>query len=88
MTEEKKNINILYVEDDINLGFVVKEVLEEKGYTVKHCVDGDEAIQKFGSDSFHLCILDIMLPNKDGFEVAEFIRKIDATVPIIKVFIR
>jgi DNA-binding response OmpR family regulator len=71
MTEEKKNINILYVEDDINLGFVVKEVLEEKGYTVKHCVDGDEAIQKFGSDSFHLCILDIMLPNKDGFEVAE-----------------
>ena len=83
MTEEKKNINILYVEDDMNLGFVVKEVLEERGYTVKHCVDGDDAIQKFGTDSFHLCILDIMLPNKDGFEVAEFIRKVDASVPII-----
>jgi DNA-binding response OmpR family regulator len=83
MTEEKTNINILYVEDDMNLGFVVKEVLEDKGYTVKHCVDGDDAIQKFGTDSFQLCILDIMLPNKDGFEVAEFIRKVDATVPII-----
>lgn len=83
MTEEKKNISILYVEDDMNLGFVVKEVLEERGYTVKHCMDGDEAIQKFGTDSFQLCILDIMLPNKDGFEVAEFIRKVDATVPII-----
>lgn len=83
MTEEKKNISILYVEDDMNLGFVVKEALEEKGYNVKHCLDGVSAIQKFGTETFQLCILDIMLPNKDGFEVAELIRKVDATVPII-----
>lgn len=80
---EPKDISILYVEDDVNLGFVVKDFLEDKGYKVQHCVDGDEAIQKFGNGSYHLCILDIMLPNKDGFEVAEFIRKVDTTVPII-----
>ena len=83
MTEEKKNINILYVEDDMNLGFVVKEVLEEKGYSVKHCMDGDDAIQKFGTDSFQLCILDIMLPNKDGFAIADEIRELNEDIPII-----
>jgi len=84
MTEATgKNISILYVEDDLNLGFVVKDMLEDQGYDVKLCTDGQSAIQKFGSENFHLCILDIMLPNKDGFEVAEFIRKLNPQVPII-----
>jgi DNA-binding response OmpR family regulator len=85
MTKEpaEKKINILYVEDDLNLGFVVKDLLEDRGYNVKLCTDGQSAIQKFGSENFHLCVLDIMLPNKDGFEVAEFVRKVDARIPII-----
>lgn len=79
----KKKVNILYVEDDLNLGFVVKDMLEDQGYQVKLSTDGQSAIQKFGTENFNLCILDIMLPNKDGFEVAEFIRKVNPQVPII-----
>ncbi|MBE2246429.1 MAG: response regulator transcription factor [Candidatus Competibacteraceae bacterium] len=76
-------VHILYVEDDQNLGMVVKDLLEEQNYTVTLCTDGQSAIQKFGTQSFDLCILDIMLPHQDGYEVAEFIRKINTTVPII-----
>lgn len=83
---EEKNeqlAHILYVEDDQNLGIVVKDLLEEQNYAVTLCTDGQAATQKFGTQSFDLCILDIMLPNQDGYQVAEFIRKIDSTVPII-----
>lgn len=80
---EQSAIKILYVEDDSNLSFVIKDLLEESGYTVRHCSDGQTAIQKFGTENFDLCILDIMLPHKDGFEVAEFIRKVNAEVPVI-----
>lgn len=76
-------IKILYVEDDSNLSFVIKDLLEDSGFSVSHCSDGQTAIQKFGTDNFDLCILDVMLPQKDGFEVAEFIRKINPEVPII-----
>lgn len=79
----KDKLRILYVEDDLNLGFVVKDMLEENGYDVKLCTDGQEAIKEFGADAYNLCVLDIMLPNKDGFEVAEFIRKINTDIPII-----
>ncbi len=80
---QQSAIKILYVEDDSNLSFVIKDLLEENGYSVTHCMDGQSAIQKFGTDSFDLCILDVMLPQKDGFEVAEFIRKVNTEVPII-----
>lgn len=74
---------ILYVEDDLNLGFVVKDTLEDEGYEVKLCTDGESASQKFGSENFDLCILDIMLPKKDGFEIAELIRKLNPSIPVI-----
>lgn len=80
---QQQAIKILYVEDDSNLSFVIKDLLEENGYVVRHCMDGQTAIQKFGTDSYDLCILDVMLPQKDGFEVAEFIRKVNPDVPII-----
>jgi len=80
---QQSAIKILYVEDDSNLSIVMKDLLEENGYTVRHCLDGQSAIQKFGTENFDLCILDVMLPQKDGFEVAEFIRKVNPDIPII-----
>jgi DNA-binding response OmpR family regulator len=81
--KEKKNIHILYVEDDTNLSFVIKEVLEEEGYGVQLCTDGKSAIQAVGLGTFDLCVLDVMLPHHDGFEVAEFVRKVHKDIPII-----
>lgn len=84
MKEQTDNkLKILYVEDDINLGFVVKDMLEDNGYEVKLCSDGQEAITEFANNHYQLCVLDIMLPTKDGFEVAEFIRQVNKDVPII-----
>ncbi len=78
-----KNIQILYVEDDSTLAFVTKDNLEELGYTVTHYTNGAEAINNFVHSDFNLCILDIMLPKMDGYELAERIRKINKDIPII-----
>lgn len=80
---KKSEINILYVEDDINLSFVTKDNLSLAGYTVHHCATGKEALEKINKQSFSLCLLDIMLPQIDGFTIAEEIRKKDKNVPII-----
>lgn len=74
---------ILLAEDDTNLGFVVSDQLKSEGYQVTLALDGSEAFQKFNQDKFHLCILDVMMPKKDGFTVAKEIRKLDSEVPII-----
>ena len=75
--------NILYVEDDSSLSFVIKDNLEENGYTVVHCADGESAWQQFMKHTFDLCLLDVMLPKKDGFALATQIRKKNALIPII-----
>jgi DNA-binding response OmpR family regulator len=75
--------NILYVEDDSSLSFVIKDNLEENGYTVVHCTDGESAWQQFMKHTFDLCLLDVMLPKKDGFALASQIRKKNALIPII-----
>ena len=75
--------NILFVEDDINLGFVVKDNLEEAGFAVTHCTDGAEAMNTWQYNSFDLCVLDVMLPQQDGFALAKFIRQTDTDIPII-----
>jgi DNA-binding response OmpR family regulator len=75
--------NILYVEDDSSLSFVIKDNLEENGYTVVHCTDGESAWQQFMKHTFDLCLLDVMLPKKDGFALATQIRKKNALIPII-----
>ncbi len=74
---------ILLVEDDPNLGYVIQDNLALKGYDVTLCTDGCEGEQAFIQSPFHLCILDVMLPKKDGFALAKFIREKNSEVPII-----
>ena len=79
----KKKTRILLVEDDPNLGFVVKDNLEDKGYTVVHCEDGISAEEILEKEDFDLCLFDVMLPRKDGFTLAQEFRKKDESTPII-----
>ena len=74
---------LLYVEDDEVLGFITKDNLELNDFEVHHCVDGKSALTAIQNEVFDLCILDIMLPEIDGFEIAETIRKKDKATPII-----
>jgi DNA-binding response OmpR family regulator len=74
---------VLIVEDDPSLGFVVKDNLSAKGYLVTLCRDGEEGIKTFHQGSFDLCILDVMMPKKDGFSVARSIREKNSDVPIL-----
>lgn len=74
---------ILYVEDDKNLSFVTKDNLEEEGYNVHHFVDGKEAWRSFKKEKYDLCLLDVMLPELDGFSLAEKIREQNHQIPII-----
>jgi DNA-binding response OmpR family regulator len=74
---------ILLVEDDPSLGFVIKDNLTVKGYDVTLCKDGDEGENTFYNNPFHLCILDVMLPKKDGFAVARSIRNKNKEIPIL-----
>ncbi len=74
---------ILYVEDEPFLGRIVKESLERRGYEVMMVTHGNEALSQFKKTSPQICVLDIMLPNLDGYAIARLIRQIDSTVPII-----
>ena len=80
MNEKAK---IFYVEDDETLGFVTKDNLELSGFDVSHFMDGKEAIKAFDPASYDLCLLDVMLPGIDGFEIAKQIRKQSLQIPII-----
>jgi DNA-binding response OmpR family regulator len=75
--------NILLVEDDPSLGFVIKDNLIHKGYQVTLCTNGEEGDQQFQAQSFDLCILDVMMPKKDGFSLAQSIRARNKEVPIL-----
>jgi len=78
------NQKILLAEDDPNLGELLKDYLELKGkFDVVLCVDGQLAMDAFRKEEFDLCILDVMMPKKDGFSLGKDIRKINQTVPII-----
>jgi DNA-binding response OmpR family regulator len=77
------NAKILLVEDDPNLGFVIKDNLCGKGYDVTLCHDGEVGLQTFLRQPFDLCILDIMLPKRDGFSLASSIREKNKGVPIL-----
>lgn len=74
---------ILYVEDEVFLAKIVKESLESRDYEVVLEMDGGEAVKQFAALSPNICVLDIMLPNKDGFAIAEEIRKLNTAIPII-----
>jgi two-component system, OmpR family, response regulator len=78
-----KKQNIFLVEDDLSFGAVLKSYLEINEYEVTWVDDGKYAIDKFRNGNFQICILDVMLPNKDGFTIGAEIRKIDMEIPMV-----
>ncbi len=74
---------ILLVEDDLSLGFLLTEYLEDSGFEVKCYIDGEQGLSAWNSGRFDFCILDIMLPKLDGFTLAKLIREQNKNVPII-----
>ena len=74
---------ILLCEDDENLGMLLREYLQAKGYNVTLAPDGEAGYQHFSNEKFDLCILDVMMPKKDGFTLAQDIRKVNTVIPIV-----
>ena len=81
MNNEK--IKVLLAEDDPNLGMLLREYLNAKGYETELAENGKIAYETFMQGGFDICILDVMMPIKDGFTVAKEIRQTDKKVPII-----
>ena len=80
---DNSKTHILLVEDDPNLGQILKEYLEIKSYNVALGSNGKIGLELFHKNEFDFCILDIMMPVMDGFELAEHIRKIDKDIPVL-----
>ncbi|MDZ7742507.1 MAG: response regulator transcription factor [Bacteroidota bacterium] len=80
---KNRKVNVLLAEDDDNLGTILKAYLEAKGFPTTLSVNGELAYQAFKKDEFDFCIIDIMMPVKDGFSLAKDIRKEDKEVPIL-----
>ena len=80
---ETKNNKLLLVEDDINFGSVLKSYLELNDFTVDWVDDGKHAMPKFESTEYNLVLLDVMLPNIDGFSIANSIKSKNANIPFI-----
>lgn len=74
---------ILLVEDDENLGYLLEDNLEMQGYAITRCKNGEEGATAFRDAAYDLVILDVMMPKKNGFELAEEIRALDADVALI-----
>ena len=80
---DKQQTRLLLAEDDRNLGNILKNYLDAKGYSTTLCVNGQEATDAFVRKEFDFCILDIMMPVKDGFAVATEIRAVNKKIPIL-----
>ncbi len=78
-----EKLKILLAEDDKNLGNILKSYLEAKGYTTYLAINGEDALHSFHKDRYDFCILDIMMPLKDGFTVAKEIRTSNKRIPIL-----
>jgi DNA-binding response OmpR family regulator len=74
---------VMLVEDDESLGFLIKDSLDSIGWKVHLYPDGEKGLSGFHSNTFDLCILDVMLPHKDGYDLAKSIRKYNQQVPIV-----
>ncbi len=81
MTEEK--VKILLCEDDENLGMLLREYLQTKGYDADLQPDGEAGYKAFTRNKYDLCVLDVMMPKKDGFSLAADIRSMNSEIPII-----
>lgn len=80
---ENDRLQVLLAEDDKNLGSVLKSYLDAKGYPTTLAVNGQEAFDLYRKDKFNFCIIDVMMPVKDGFTLAKEIREIDKKIPIL-----
>ena len=78
-----EKVKILLCEDDENLGTLLCEYLIAKGYDAVLCHDGEVGYREFTKEKFDICILDVMMPKKDGFTLAQDIRQINSQVPIV-----
>lgn len=74
---------VLYLEDDPTLGFLTADSLKMHGYEVHLVEDGEEALRRFKSDSFDLCLLDVVVPGLNGIELSKEIRSFNQAVPIL-----
>lgn len=79
----KNDVKILLAEDDMNLGNLLADYLKAKGFHTVLASNGEEAFNLFVKGNYNLCLLDVMMPVKDGFTVAKEIRKINEHIPII-----
>ena len=78
-----EKLNILLCEDDENLGMLLREYLNAKGYAAELYPDGEEGYKAFLKSKYDLCVLDVMMPKKDGFTLAQEIRQTNTEIPII-----
>lgn len=76
-------MKILLCEDDENLGMLLREFLQAKGYSADLCPDGEKGYKAFLKGKYDLCVLDVMMPRKDGFTLAQEIRNVNSEMPII-----
>ncbi len=76
-------MRILLCEDEESFGFLLKEILETKGFEVDLFTDGEKGCAAFPASVYDICLLDVMMPKKDGFQVATYIREISKNIPII-----
>lgn len=76
-------VKILLCEDDENLGMLLREFLQAKGFNADLCSDGEKGYKEFLKNKYDLCVLDVMMPKKDGFTLASEIRNVNSEVPII-----
>jgi two-component system response regulator VicR len=74
---------LLLLEDDKNLGFILQENLELRGYKITLCTNGEDGLNAFRGETFDLCLVDVMMPKKDGFTFAREVRQHDQSTPII-----
>ena len=79
----EENLKILLCEDDENLGMLLREYLAAKGYDAELCADGELGYKAFLRSKFDICVLDVMMPKKDGFALAQEIRSANSEIPII-----
>lgn len=75
--------NVFFVEDDLSFGAVLKSYLEICNYAVTWLSDGKHAVSSFREGTYDICLLDVMLPNVDGFSIGREIRSMDAKIPVI-----
>ena len=78
-----EKLKILLCEDDENLGMLLREYLAAKGYVAELCPDGEAGYKAFLKIKFDICVLDVMMPKKDGFTLAQEIRQANPDIPII-----